>query len=186
MELVTDVEEEGVFLLRPQVIYRGLDTRVSAIASKSQVGAVVAGGSEAVQMGMNVIDVEDSNIEGIVTPASITVVVAATFGLECVYLCAVFANDYGGEGGDQEKGWKNEGYEPHGEPAKAEGRSQTKKKTYQGDIYLEVEDAHQLDHMETQARVSAELMPSTDWIPSIVIAVSPQNAENHPSRTVYA
>jgi hypothetical protein len=59
LELVTDVEEQAVLLLWPQVVYRGLDTGVSTIASEGQVGAVITGGSEAVQMSVNVVDVEE-------------------------------------------------------------------------------------------------------------------------------
>ena len=66
-------------------------------------------------MSVNVIDVEESDIEGLVA----SVVIIATLGLETVYFCAVFTNDYSGVGGGQENDWKKEGGELHGEPTKA-------------------------------------------------------------------
>ena len=97
LELVADIEKQAVLLLWPQVIYCGLDTGISTITSKGQVSAVSPGGSEAVQMSVNVVDVEESDIEGLVVV--VAVAITATFGLEDVDLDIVVANDYGGEGG---------------------------------------------------------------------------------------
>ena len=48
-------------------------------------------------MSVNVVDVEESDIEGLVVV--VAVAITATFGLEDVDLDIVVANDYGGEGG---------------------------------------------------------------------------------------
>ena len=53
-------------------------------------------------MSVNVIDVEESDVEGFFAPTSAIIVVAVTasLGLESVDLGAVVADDYGGVGGD--------------------------------------------------------------------------------------
>ena len=149
MELVTHVEEQAVLLLWPQVVYRGLNAGVSTIASEGQVGAVVAGGSEAVQMSVNIVDVEESNIKGLVVSASIP---TATFRFKSVDLDTVVANDHGGIGGDQENDWEKEGSEPHGGPTEVEGRrragAKEERKANLGDLYLQMRAWDQLDHIE--------------------------------------
>ena len=97
LEFVTDVEEQAVLLLWPQVVYSGLDAGVSTIASEGQVGAVIAGGPEAVQMGVNVVDVEESNIKSLVVSVP---TLTATLRFKNVGLDTVVANDYSGVGGD--------------------------------------------------------------------------------------
>lgn len=91
LELVTDVEEQAVLLLWPQVVYGGLDAGVSTIASEGQVGAVIAGGPEAVQMSVNVVDVEECDVKDPVP--------AAALGFKSVELHTVVATDHGGVGG---------------------------------------------------------------------------------------
>ena len=75
LELVTDIEEQAVLLLWSQVIHRGFDTGVSTEASLGQVGTVGSGGSVAVQVSVDVVDMEEGDIEGIVAA------VTATLGL---------------------------------------------------------------------------------------------------------
>lgn len=58
-------------------------------------------------MGMDVIDVEQSNVEGLI-------VVTATLRLESVDLDTTVTNGYGGVGRGQENGWNKDGSEPHG------------------------------------------------------------------------
>ena len=77
-------------------MYRSLDTGVPTIASDSQVGAVITGGSEAVQMSVNVVDVEDGDIEGLVVSVSVS---TPTLRFESADFDAVVANDYDGVGG---------------------------------------------------------------------------------------
>ena len=48
LELVADIEEQTVLLLGPQIVDCSLDTGVSTVASKGQVGAVSPGGPEVV------------------------------------------------------------------------------------------------------------------------------------------
>ena len=96
LELVADIEEQTVLLLWPQVVYRSLDTGVSTIASDSQVGAVITGGSEAVQMSVNVVDVEDGDIEGLVVFVSVS---TPMLRFESEDFDAVVTNDHGGVGG---------------------------------------------------------------------------------------
>ena len=64
--------------------------------SKGQAGAISSGGSEAVQMSVNVVGMEECDIEDPVV--DVAVIITATFGLEDVDLGAVVANDYSGEG----------------------------------------------------------------------------------------
>lgn len=101
LELVTDIEEQTVLLLRSQVVHRSLYTWISTVTSDGQVGAVIPGGSESIQMSVNVVDVENGDIEGFAVPVSVSgnIVVAATLRLEGVDFDAVVANDRGGIGG---------------------------------------------------------------------------------------
>ena len=126
LELVTDIEEQAVLLPWPQVVHRGLDTRVSTEASEGQVCTVGPRGSETVQVSVNVVDVEEGDIEGLV------ITVTAPLGLESVKLDAVVSSDHGGVGGGYEE---KERSELHGGPgARRRAGAEEEKKAKLGDI----------------------------------------------------
>jgi hypothetical protein len=73
-------------------------------------------------MGVNVVDVEESDIEGVVFAISMSAGMTTAVGLGSVNFDAV-ANDDGGVGGNQENHWKEEWGEFHGGPTDtSEGR----------------------------------------------------------------
>ena len=63
LELITSVEPERRLLLGSQGVYGVLYAGIAAVAAAAGVGAVGTRGGELVEMGMNVVDVEEGCVQ---------------------------------------------------------------------------------------------------------------------------